>query len=145
MRSSIRSSATLTRGVAAKTGVTERADLRQWHRHHYRLPRCRPGDVSLIAPLGTINAGEAGIRVSGNLNLAALFVLNANNFRVAGEVEGLPAKENAISAIKLEGSEASQKAVSDAVKDVTQSRAAHHHSRSARLRGRWQRRVGQPG
>lgn len=80
--------------------------------------------MSLIAPLGTINAGEAGIRVSGNLNLAALFVLNANNFQVAGEVEGLPAKENAISAIKLEGSEASQKAVSDAVKDVTQSRAA---------------------
>jgi hypothetical protein len=36
----------------------------------------------------------------------------------------LPAKENAVSAIKLEGSEASQKAAGDAVKDVTQSRAS---------------------
>jgi hypothetical protein len=25
-----------------------------------------------VAPLGTIDAGEAGIRVSGNVNLAAL-------------------------------------------------------------------------
>jgi hypothetical protein len=38
------------------------------------FPCVEPGDVSLIAPLGTINAGEAGIRVSGNLNLAALYV-----------------------------------------------------------------------
>ena len=51
-------------------------------------------------------------------------MLNANNFQVSSEVKGLPAKENAISAIKLEGSEARQKATSDAVKDVTQSRTA---------------------
>jgi hypothetical protein len=38
------------------------------------FPCVEPGDVSLIAPLGTINAGEAGIRLSGNLNLAALYV-----------------------------------------------------------------------
>lgn len=88
------------------------------------FPGVEPGDVSLIAPLGTINAGEAGIRVSGNLNLAALYVLNANNFQVSGEVKGLPTQENAISAIKLESTESSQKAATDAVKDVTQSRAS---------------------
>jgi filamentous hemagglutinin family protein len=49
-----------------------------------------PGDVDLIAPTGTINAGEAGIRVSGNLNLAALQVLNASNIQVAGTSTGVP-------------------------------------------------------
>ena len=30
------------------------------------------GNVDLIAPVGFIDAGDAGIRVSGNLNLAAV-------------------------------------------------------------------------
>ncbi|MFH0129863.1 filamentous hemagglutinin family protein [Variovorax sp. VaC1] len=49
-----------------------------------------PGDVDLIAPLGTIDAGEAGIRVSGNVNVAALQVVNAANIQVKGESSGLP-------------------------------------------------------
>ncbi len=49
-----------------------------------------PGDVDLIAPLGTIDAGEAGIRVSGNVNLAALQVVNAANIQVKGQSAGLP-------------------------------------------------------
>ncbi len=43
-----------------------------------------PGDVDLIAPEGIIDAGEAGIRVSGNVNLAALQVVNAANIPGAG-------------------------------------------------------------
>jgi filamentous hemagglutinin len=50
-----------------------------------------PGDVDLIAPLGTINAGDAGIRASGNLNIAALKVLNADNISVGGKSTGVPA------------------------------------------------------
>jgi len=49
-----------------------------------------PGDVDLIAPLGTIDAGEAGIRVSGNVNVAALQVVNAANIQAKGESSGLP-------------------------------------------------------
>jgi filamentous hemagglutinin len=49
-----------------------------------------PADVDLIAPNGTIDAGEAGIRVSGNLNLAALIVLNASNIQVGGASVGVP-------------------------------------------------------
>jgi len=49
-----------------------------------------PGDVDLIAPLGTIDAGEAGIRVSGNVNVAALQVVNAANIQVKGQSAGLP-------------------------------------------------------
>lgn len=54
------------------------------------IPAVPPGDIDLIAPLGTIDAGEAGIRVSGNINLAALQVVNAANIQVQGSAAGLP-------------------------------------------------------
>lgn len=49
-----------------------------------------PGSVDLIAPNGTIDAGDAGIRATGNLNIAALTVLNANNISVGGTSSGAP-------------------------------------------------------
>ena len=49
------------------------------------------GDVDLVAPLGTVDPGEAGIRVSGNINIAALHVVNAANIQVQGESKGIPA------------------------------------------------------
>ncbi|MBR1045755.1 filamentous hemagglutinin family protein, partial [Bradyrhizobium viridifuturi] len=54
------------------------------------IPGTPPSDVDLIAPLGTIDAGEAGIRVSGNVNLAALQVVNAANIQVQGTSTGVP-------------------------------------------------------
>lgn len=54
------------------------------------IPEIAPGDIDLVAPLGTIDAGEAGIRVSGNINLAAMQVLNAANIKVQGESAGIP-------------------------------------------------------
>ncbi|WP_421567407.1 filamentous haemagglutinin family protein [Stenotrophomonas sp. PD6] len=72
------------------------------------------GDVDLIAPLGTIDAGEAGIRVSGNVNLAALQVLNAANVQVQGESAGLPVlatvNVNALTSASAAASSASQAA-----------------------------------
>jgi filamentous hemagglutinin family protein len=50
-----------------------------------------PGDVDLIAPSGVIDAGDAGIRVSGNLNIAAVQILNAGNIQVTGASAGTPA------------------------------------------------------
>ncbi len=49
-----------------------------------------PGDVDLIAPAGTVDAGDAGIRVSGNLNIAAVQVLNAGNIQTGGASVGTP-------------------------------------------------------
>ncbi|NWD71876.1 filamentous hemagglutinin family protein [Pseudomonas gingeri] len=54
------------------------------------IPEVLPGDIDLIAPLGTIDAGEAGIRVSGNVNIAALQVVNAANIQVQGKASGVP-------------------------------------------------------
>ncbi len=49
-----------------------------------------PSDVDLIAPHGTVNAGDAGIRASGNLNIAAVQVLNAGNITAGGKTSGVP-------------------------------------------------------
>ena len=48
-------------------------------------------DVFLIAPRGTVDAGDAGVRVAGNLYVAALAVANAENFSVGGSSFGVPA------------------------------------------------------
>jgi filamentous hemagglutinin family protein len=56
------------------------------------LPGVPTGDADLVAPRGTVDAGAAGIRVSGNLNIAALQVLNAFNIQVQGQTFGLPPK-----------------------------------------------------
>ena len=48
------------------------------------------GDVDMIAPRGTVDAGAAGIRVSGNLNIAAMYVANAFNIEVKGTTIGVP-------------------------------------------------------
>jgi hypothetical protein len=47
-------------------------------------------NVNLVAPRGTVDAGAAGIRVSGDLNIAALLVLNAFNIQVGGTTVGIP-------------------------------------------------------
>jgi filamentous hemagglutinin family protein len=49
-----------------------------------------PGSVDLIAPVGTIDAGDAGIRASGTINISALHVLNANNIQAGGAATGVP-------------------------------------------------------
>lgn len=50
----------------------------------------RPGNVDLIAPIGAVDAGDAGIRATGNLNIAASVVLNAANISVGGGIAGAP-------------------------------------------------------
>ena len=49
-----------------------------------------PSDVDLIAPHGTVDAGDAGIRASGNLNIAAVQVVNASNISAGGKSSGVP-------------------------------------------------------
>ena len=48
------------------------------------------GSVDLIAPAGVIDAGDAGIRATGNLNLAASAVLNGGNIQAGGVSTGTP-------------------------------------------------------
>ena len=50
----------------------------------------KQSNVVLTAPHGTIDASAAGIRVAGDLHLAALQVLNAFNIQVSGVTVGIP-------------------------------------------------------
>jgi hypothetical protein len=54
----------------------------------------RPGDpaasVILVAPVGEVDAGDAGVRASGNVFVAAARVANADNFAAQGEISGVP-------------------------------------------------------
>jgi hypothetical protein len=49
-----------------------------------------PGNVDLVAPKGVVDAGDAGIRSTGNLNIAATRVLNADNISTGGTSAGVP-------------------------------------------------------
>lgn len=49
-----------------------------------------PSNIDLIAPVGAVDAGDAGIRATGNLNIAATVVLNAGNIQVSGSSAGTP-------------------------------------------------------
>ncbi len=47
-------------------------------------------DVTLIAPVGEVDAGDAGVRASGNIFVAAARVANADNFKAGGTTVGVP-------------------------------------------------------
>jgi filamentous hemagglutinin family protein len=81
------------------------------------------GDIDLIAPLGTIDAGEAGIRVSGNVNLAALQVVNAANIAVNGEAIGIPTMA-AVNVGALTNASAAASQAAGAAQDVLQRERA---------------------
>jgi filamentous hemagglutinin family protein len=49
-----------------------------------------PGDVNLIAPEGTVDAGDAGIQATGNIKIAAAVVVNADNISAGGTSTGVP-------------------------------------------------------
>ena len=46
-------------------------------------------DVTLIAPVGTVDAGDAGVRAGGNVFVAAAQIANADNFKVGGTAIGI--------------------------------------------------------
>ena len=50
----------------------------------------KPGDVDLIAPVGVVNAGDAGIGSAGNITIAALQVIGPGNIDVGGKATGVP-------------------------------------------------------
>jgi hypothetical protein len=54
------------------------------------IPQVPAGNLNLVAPVGTIDAGEAGLRASGNANLAAQLIVNAANISVSGKTIGIP-------------------------------------------------------
>jgi len=107
------------------------------------------GDIDLLAPAGTIDAGEAGIRVSGNINLAALQVVNAANIAVKGEAMGMPTIA-AVNVGALSNASAAASQATAAAQDVLQRERATARQNlpsifTVRLDRLWQRADGGRG
>uniref|UniRef100_Q07KX9 Filamentous haemagglutinin family outer membrane protein n=1 Tax=Rhodopseudomonas palustris (strain BisA53) TaxID=316055 RepID=Q07KX9_RHOP5 len=75
-------------------------------------------DVYLLAPRGIVDAGDAGVRVAGNLSIVAYQVRNADNVQVGGTVTGLQMPAAAPVAMTAPTQD---NAANNAVKDVTQT------------------------
>ncbi len=80
------------------------------------------GDIDLIAPKGTVNAGDAGIRAN-NLNIAASVVLGADNISVAGTTTGAPVADASASSAVSSGATSQGDGVSNATAALTQNLA----------------------
>jgi filamentous hemagglutinin len=89
------------------------------------VPGIKAGLVNLIAPKGAVNAGDAGIRVAGNLNIAAAQVIGAGNITVVGTSTGVPVSEAGALAGALAGAnslgDSSKSAVSQLAQDLGSS------------------------
>jgi hypothetical protein len=84
------------------------------------VPGIKAGLVNLIAPKGDVNAGDAGIRVAGNLNIAAVQVIGAGNITVVGTATGVPVSEAGAFAGALSGANALGDASKNAVDQLSQ-------------------------
>jgi filamentous hemagglutinin len=62
------------------------------------VPDVAAGDVSLVAPVGFVNAGDAGIGAAGNINIAAQRVIGATNINFGGTATGVPPEVSGIGA-----------------------------------------------
>jgi hypothetical protein len=80
-----------------------------------------PGAVTLLAPRGTVDAGDAGIRATGNITIAAAQVRNADNIAAGGASVGVPAAPAAAAPNVggLSAASSSSAATSQAASDVT--------------------------
>src|SRR6202012_2438228 len=87
------------------------------------LPDVPVGDANLIAPRGTVDAGAAGIRVSGNLNVAALHVANVDNIQVQGKTTGIPVIAS-VDTGALTAASAATSAVTQMAQNLVRSNAA---------------------
>ena len=81
-----------------------------------------PGAVTLLAPRGTVDAGDAGIRATGNITIAAAQVLNADNIASGGASVGVPvaAVAAAPNVAGLSAASSSTAATTAAASDVAQ-------------------------
>jgi len=82
----------------------------------------RKSRLDLIAFRGEVNAGDAGIRVVGDINIAALRVVNAANIEVSGDAVGISQGPSVNVGALAAASSASSAIVSEAARLTERSR-----------------------
>jgi filamentous hemagglutinin len=97
-------------------------------------PSVPAGNVNLVAPEGTVNAGDAGIGAAGDINIAAQNVLGVNNINFGGTATGVPPPVSNLGA-SLSGATSTASSATNsttsAVASTTTSEAATSLSQSA--------------
>ena len=58
------------------------------------FPNAPAANIYVVAPRGTFDAGDAGVRSTGSVTINAAVVLNAGNIVAAGAVSGVPSVES---------------------------------------------------
>jgi filamentous hemagglutinin len=86
-------------------------------------PDTPAGNVDLIAPVGTVNAGDAGIGAAGNINIAALSVIGVSNIQFGGTATGVPAQVSNIGA-SLSGASSAASGATNAATSAVQANTA---------------------
>jgi hypothetical protein len=86
-------------------------------------PNTAAGNVDLVAPAGTVNAGDAGIGAAGNINIAARSVIGLDNIQFGGTATGVPAQISSIGA-SLSGASAAAGSASNASTAAAEGAAA---------------------
>jgi hypothetical protein len=78
-------------------------------------PNRKKSRLDLIAPRGEIDAGDAGIRVIGDINLAARTVAGVENIQVSGSSAGVPKVQAPNIGALTSASQATQAASKEAI------------------------------
>jgi filamentous hemagglutinin family protein len=95
-------------------------------------PATPSGNVDLIAPEGTVDAGDAGIGASGNINIAARSVIGATNINFGGTATGVPAQVSGIGA-SLAGASSASSSTSNTANNTLASNTADKEAAAAPL------------
>ncbi|WP_353229008.1 filamentous haemagglutinin family protein [Novosphingobium sp.] len=90
-----------------------------------RLPTDPTSSIILVAPAGLVDAGDAGVRASGSILVAAAHVANADSFKAGGSISGVPSRGAAPAAAPPSSNAASaaQANATNANNDNTQKRS----------------------
>jgi filamentous hemagglutinin len=87
-------------------------------------PSIPAGDVDLDAPVGTVDAGDAGIGAAGNINIAAAHVIGVDNINFGGTATGVPSDLSNLSASLSGVSAVAAGATTSSTSSVAETNAA---------------------
>lgn len=82
------------------------------------------GSVNLIAPVGSVNAGDAGIAAAGNINIAAAVVTGVSNISFGGTATGVPALVSNVSGSLSSAASTASAATTNASASLAQNTSA---------------------
>jgi filamentous hemagglutinin len=86
------------------------------------------GSVDLIAPVGTVNAGDAGICAAGNINIASRAVIGLDNISFGGTATGVPAEVSNLGASLSGASSAGSGATTSATASAEAAQRAEQNA-----------------